>query len=148
MEQKYAHDTKEGKERWKDISVRVANTVLKAVNASKTLREQAIEYISQRKFIPGGRYLYASGRPYHQVNNCLLMRAEDSREGWSDLMKNSTMALMTGAGIGIDYSCVRPEGKVIRKTGGFATGPLALMQMINEAGRGIMQGGSRRSSLS
>jgi ribonucleoside-diphosphate reductase alpha chain len=54
---------------------------------------------------------------------------------------------MTGAGIGVDYSDIRAKGKPIRKTGGFATGPIALMKMVNEAGRGIMQGGSRRSAL-
>jgi ribonucleoside-diphosphate reductase alpha chain len=62
-------------------------------------------------------------------------------------MYKITLTLMTGAGIGIDYSDIRPEGKAIRKTGGFATGPLALMQMVNEAGRGIVQGGSRRSAI-
>ena len=53
---------------------------------------------------------------------------------------------MTGGGIGSDYSDVRAKGKLIRKTGGFSTGPTALMQMVNEAGRFIMQGGSRRSA--
>lgn len=57
------------------------------------------------------------------------------------------MALMTGAGIGSDYSGIRAEGKPIRKTGGVATGPLALMQMVNEAGRGIVQGGNRRAAI-
>jgi ribonucleoside-diphosphate reductase alpha chain len=57
------------------------------------------------------------------------------------------MALMTGAGIGIDYSGIREEGTVIKRTGGFATGPLALMEMTNCCGRGIMQGGSRRSAI-
>jgi ribonucleoside-diphosphate reductase alpha chain len=57
------------------------------------------------------------------------------------------MALMTGAGIGVDYSDIRAEGKPIRKTGGTSTGPIALMQMLNECGRGIMQGGSRRSAI-
>ena len=142
--QKYSHD---GQENWKDISNRVVRTVLKSVNAKKDLIGTVLQFVEQRKFIPGGRYLYATGRPYHQVNNCLLMRAEDSREGWAELMQKITMGLMTGAGIGIDYSSVRPEGRAIRKTGGFATGPLALMQMVNEAGRGVMQGGSRRSAL-
>lgn len=54
---------------------------------------------------------------------------------------------MTGAGIGVDYSSIRAEGKPIRKTGGVATGPIALAQMLNECGRGIMQGGSRRSAI-
>lgn len=148
MLQKYAHDLRDGgQEEWKDIAARVGKTVLKAVSAPKSLIDQTVEYISQRKFIPGGRYLYATGRPFHQVQNCLMLRAQDSREGWSELMSNSTMALMSGAGIGIDYSSVRKEGSIIRKTGGFATGPLALMQMVNEAGRGIMQGGSRRSAI-
>src|SRR6185312_13845092 len=140
MNQKYAHELKNGnKETWEQIAERVSRNVFKAVNASKAIVEQTTEYIKQRKFIPGGRYLYASGRPFHQTQNCLLLKAEDSREGWSELMQKITMALMTGAGVGVDYSAVRPEGKPIRKTGGFATGPLALMQMVNEAGRGIMQ---------
>ena len=148
LAQKYAHDLKDGgKETWHDVATRVGRTVLRSVNAPKSLIDQAVEFIAQRKFIPGGRYLYATGRPFHQVQNCLLLKAEDSREGWSELMQKITMALMTGAGIGVDYSDIRAEGKAIRKTGGVATGPLALACMINEAGRGIMQGGSRRSAI-
>lgn len=148
LNQKYAHDLPGGgKETWEMIAKRVAVGVFKSVNAPKTLVEQLTEYIEDRKFIPGGRYLYSTGRPFHQVNNCLLMRAEDSREGWAEHLQNHAMGLMTGAGIGTDYSNVRPEGKVIRKTGGYATGPLSLMQITNELGRGVMQGGSRRSAL-
>ncbi len=148
MQQKYAHDLPDGKkESWTEISNRVARKVLKAVDASNKSIKDTAKLIDERKFLPGGRYLYAAGRPFHQVQNCLLMRAEDSREGWAELMHKATMALMTGAGIGIVYSDVRAEGKLIRKTGGTSTGPLALMQMLNEAGRGIMQGGSRRSAI-
>lgn len=148
MQQKYSHTKKDGSlETWDNIAYRVSKHVLKAVDAKKDLISSVHKMISERKFIPGGRYLYSSGRPFHQVQNCLLLRAEDSREGWADLMQKATMALMTGAGIGIDYSNVRAEGKMIRRTGGQSTGPLALMQMVNEAGRGIMQGGSRRSAI-
>ena len=148
MEQKYSHIKKDGsKESWEDIAYRVSKNVMKAVNAPKELNQKIKRAIEERKFLPGGRYLYASGRPFHQVQNCLLLKAEDSREGWADLMQKATMALMTGAGIGIDYSSVRGEGKPIRKTGGVSTGPIALMQMINESGRGIMQGGNRRSAV-
>lgn len=148
MLQKYSHDTKSGeKEHWNNIAYRVPKHVLKAVHANPKFVERIQELIFERKFIPGGRYLAATGRLFHQVNNCFLFRAEDSREGWADLMEKATLALMTGGGIGSDYSDVRGEGKLIRKTGGFSTGPIALMQMINEAGRFIMQGGSRRSAI-
>lgn len=127
-----------GKETWSETAQRVGD----AIGYSGI-----IPYIQQRKFIPGGRYLYASGRPFHQVNNCFLFRAEDSREGWASLMQKATHALMAGGGIGVDYSAVRPEGSHIKGTGGTSTGPLALMRMVNEAGRHIMQGGQRRSAI-
>lgn len=81
------------------------------------------------------------------TGNCLLLSVEDSREGWAELLRKSSMALMTGAGIGVNYSRVRAEGEPIMKTGGTATGPLALMQMVNEVSRGVIQGGSRRSAV-
>jgi len=150
LEQKYSHTLKDGtKETWENVAYRVTKHVMKSVGYSMKdqLCKDIFEAIKERKFIPGGRYLYSAGRNYHQTQNCLLLKAEDSREGWADLLHKSTMALMTGAGIGIVYSDIRAEGRVIRRTGGHSTGPLALMQMVNEAGRGIMQGGSRRSAI-
>ena len=149
VDQKYAHDLGDRKETWEEIALRVTTNVLGALGytSADAVFVDTLEAITDRKFIPGGRYLYSSGRPFHQVQNCLLLRAEDSREGWADLLRRSAMALMTGAGIGVDYSTVRPEGSPIVKTGGFATGPCALMQILNETGRGIMQGGARRSAI-
>jgi ribonucleoside-diphosphate reductase alpha chain len=148
FKQKYSMELHDGsRETWEQTAKRVAKHVMRAVNAPKSTVAKIEKMIAERKFMPGGRYLFATGRPFHQVQNCLLMRADDSREGWSELMQKSTMALMTGAGIGVVYSDVRAKGRPIRKTGGIATGPLALMEMVNEAGRGIRQGGSRRSAI-
>lgn len=148
MQQKYLW-TEKGETEWKDIANRVTKNVMRAAGykMSDPLCKEIYEMILNKEFIPGGRYLYAAGRQFHQVQNCLLLKTEDSREGWSDLMHKACMALMTGAGIGVDYSDIRCKGSKIRKTGGSATGPIALMQMLNEAGRGIMQGGSRRSAI-
>ena len=54
---------------------------------------------------------------------------------------------MTGGGIGVDYSIYRGEGAPIQRTGGEASGPIPKMNMINEIGRRVMQGGSRRSAI-
>jgi ribonucleoside-diphosphate reductase alpha chain len=147
MQQKYAHDRDGRKETWEEVAKRVATNVLGAVNAPQSLIDEVEGAIARREFMPGGRYLYATGRPFKQTQNCLLLTAEDSREGWSELMEKATQALMTGAGIGVVYSKLREEGAPIRKTGGVASGPCALMKMVNEAGRFIMQGGSRRSAI-
>jgi ribonucleoside-diphosphate reductase alpha chain len=150
MTHKYSHVLENGeKETWDNISYRVTKHTMNAVGVrmNHKLAKEIFEFIKARKFIPGGRYLYGCGKPYHQTQNCLLLKCHDSREGWSELLHKSSMALMSGAGIGVDYSDIRHRGSRIRKTGGEATGPIALMQMVNECGRGIMQGGSRRSAI-
>ncbi len=111
-------------------------------------RAQLTQYIKEFKFVPGGRYLWYAGRGNSYFNNCFLLRAEhDTREEWADLTQRAVSCLMTGGGIGIDYSMLRPSGKPLSRTGGLSSGPIPLMQMINEVGRGVMQGGSRRSAI-
>jgi ribonucleoside-diphosphate reductase alpha chain len=135
-----------GQESWSDTAKRVVESVCGQLLNPED-KEIIYKIILDRKFIPGGRYLYSAGRPFHQVNNCFLFRAEDSREGWADAMYKATTALMTGGGIGFDYSSLRAEGALIKRTGGVSTGPIALMNAINELGRNIMQGGQRRSAI-
>ena len=115
---------------------------------SKEDMQQLLEYMVDMKFLAGGRYLYYAGRPYHAFNNCFLLRAEeDTREEWSAVTWRAMSCLMTGGGIGIDYSRLRPAGKALSRTGGTASGPIPLMYAINEIGRNVMQGGSRRSAI-
>ena len=115
---------------------------------SKDDMKQLIQYMKDFKFLAGGRYLYYAGRPFHAWNNCFLLRAEeDTREEWSNVTWRAMSCLMTGGGIGIDYSRLRPAGKALSRTGGTASGPIPLMYAINEIGRNVMQGGSRRSAI-
>ena len=111
-------------------------------------RKQLEQFITEMKFIPGGRYVYYAGRQAAFYNNCYLFKGEeDTREEWARLAGNSTSALMSGGGIGCDYSIFRPEGWTLSRTGGQSSGPIPLMMMINEIGRNVMQGGSRRSAI-
>ena len=113
-----------------------------------TEREQLAHYIKCMQFIPGGRYLYYAGRKAKFYNNCYLLRSEeDTREDWADTAWKATNCLTTGGGIGNDYSRLRPEGKPLSRTGGTSSGPIPLMSAINEIGRSVMQGGSRRSAI-
>ena len=141
---KYRHDSCET---WEELS----STLVKDVcgqHMKQDEQDQLIQYISDMKFIPGGRYLYYAGRPKKYFNNCYLLRAEeDTREEWANLSWRSESCLLTGGGIGVDYSRLRPSGSVIKRTGGRASGPISKMKMINEIGRNVMQGGSRRSAI-
>lgn len=115
---------------------------------SKEDRDQLREYMVQQKFLPGGRYLYYAGRVAKFFNNCYLLRAEeDTREEWAAFTQRAMSCLMTGGGIGGDYSRLREEGRRLTRTGGTSSGPLPLMDAVNEVGRNVMQGGSRRSAI-
>ena len=141
---KYAH---EGCMTWYDL----AKTLVDDVCGDLLTKDEVgtlTEMVRELKFIPGGRYLYYAGRPNKFFNNCYLLKAEeDSREDWANLSWKSESCLMTGGGIGVDYSIYRPEGSGLSKTGGLSSGPIPKMQMINEIGRRVMQGGSRRSAI-
>jgi len=141
---KYAH---EGSETW-DALCRTLVRQVCGEYLSPDDQDRLTKYMQDLKFIPGGRYLYYAGRPAPFFNNCYLLRAEeDTREDWTELSWKSESCLMTGGGIGIDYSVYRPSGAKLSRTGGTASGPLPKMQMINEIGRRVMQGGSRRSAI-
>ena len=115
---------------------------------SKEDQRDLANYIREQKFIPGGRYLYYAGRQYKAYNNCYLLRAEeDTREEWGEVIYRAMACLITGGGIGIDYSLLRPSGKALSRTGGKSSGPIPLMFAVNEVGRNVMQGGSRRSAI-
>lgn len=144
FKQKYAH---EGAETWEQLAATLAKDVSNNM-LTKDEESQLANYITNLKFIPGGRYLYYAGRDVKFFNNCFLLKAEeDTRQDWANLSWKAESCLTTGGGIGVDYSVYRPEGAPIKRTGGFASGPISKMNMINEIGRRVMQGGSRRSAI-
>ena len=141
---KYKHD---GAETWDALAKTVVDDVCGDLLTPEEV-DQLTTYIREMKFIPGGRYLYYAGRPNKFFNNCYLLKAEeDSREDWADLSWKAENCLMTGGGIGVDYSVYRASGTPIAKTGGTASGPIPKMEMLNEIGRRVIQGGSRRSAI-
>jgi len=141
---KYRHD---GCETWEDLARTLTNQVV-GDKVPKETKDAIYEIIRDMEFLPGGRYLYYAGRSVKFFNNCYLLRAEeDTREDWANLSWKAESCLVTGGGIGADYSVYRPAGSTIRRTGGKASGPVPKMRMLNEIGRNVMQGGSRRSAI-
>lgn len=111
---------------------------------------RSIEYVGEEP-------VYCPFEPVHnqividyniRTFQCYILKAEeDTRKDWANLSWKSESALLTGGGIGVDYSVYRPAGNLIKRTGGLASGPIPKMMMINEIGRHVRQGGSRRSAI-
>ena len=142
--QKYRH---ENASTWAELSRTLVEDVCRDEMTYEE-KDELIKYITELKFVPGGRYLFYAGKKRKFFNNCFLLRAEeDTREDWANLSWKAESCLMTGGGIGIDYSVYRPRGSALSGTGGTASGAVEKMRMINELGRSVMQGGSRRSAI-
>jgi ribonucleoside-diphosphate reductase alpha chain len=113
FQNKYAH---EGCETW----ALLADTLVEDVVQDKLPESDKTELkklIRELKFIPGGRYLYYAGRPVKFFNNCYLLKAEeDNREDWATLSWKAESCLMTGGGIGVDYSIYRDSKQTLGRT--------------------------------
>ena len=148
---KYAHT---GCDTWEQLSRVLVEDVCGDLRAGehplmrKEERQELQKFITELKFVPGGRYIYYAGRDRRFYNNCFLLSAEeDTREDWANLSWKAESCLMTGGGIGVDYSIYRESGRSLGGSGGLASGPIPKMQMINSIGANVMQGGSRRSAM-
>ena len=140
FELKYKH---EGCETWEQLARVLVEDVCGNLRKGeeplmrKEERKELQQYITDLKFVPGGRY-----------NNCFLLGAEeDTREDWANLSWKAESCLMTGGGIGVDYSTYRGSGRPLTGSGGEASGPIPKMEMINAIGANVIQGGSRRSAM-
>ena len=141
---KYSHDETYT---WDELATVLVEEVCEDF-MPKSHVDQLAKYVQEMKFIPGGRYLYYAGRPLKAYNNCYLLKAEeDSREDWANLSWKAESCLTVGGGIGSDYSVYRPRGARLTRTGGTASGSVSKMRMIDNIGREVMQGGSRRSAI-
>ena len=127
-----------GEESWPQTCKRVTDAVG---------YEGPLLYMIERKYIPAGRYLHMAGKLYRAICNCYALRVEDSREGWADYLYQLTLMLASGGGLSGEYSRVRGRGSEIRRTGGIASGPVALMLAADALGAQIRDGGNRRAAL-
>lgn len=142
--QKYKH---QNAETWAELSDTLIEDVCRGY-VTKIEKDEMKAMHTDMQFIAGGRYLYYAGKDVKYFNNCYLLRSlEDTREDWADLSWKAESCLITGGGIGNDYSVYRAEGEPISRTGGVASGPLSKAKMVNEIGREVQQGGSRRSAI-
>jgi len=144
-QQKYSFD---GKETWKDTCHRVSTEVMAALGygANHELTKEVEELMYKRWLIPGGRYLRSTGRKRAQIKNCVGYRVGDSAEDWADLLRKVSLSLMHGLGCGVEYTGCRPEGAPLLSKGGYASGPIPLMKMVDHITANVMSGGDRRGA--
>lgn len=136
-------------ETWDAACRRVASHVAEAESNGDFTKyaDRFYEQLVEGKFSPGGRIWYGAGRPKAQLLNCFVIGTADSREGWAQTTGDVIIISSLMGGVGINVSPVRPRGSHIQGTGGYSTGAVSLMELINGVGDVIVGGGGRRMAL-
>lgn len=108
-------------------------------------QEIFMKVMAEQRFIPGGRTLANSGTANNQLANCFVMPMPDDIEGIFESLKESSILKKYGGGVGFTFGHIRPKDDKVSTTSGAACGPVALMQLVNDASDIYLQAGKRRS---
>jgi ribonucleoside-diphosphate reductase alpha chain len=131
--------------------LRVAKAVAKAEQptARQFWQDQFYTLLEGFRFLPGGRILAGAGTQHNvTLFNCFVMKiAEDSMTGIFNALKEGALTLQQGGGVGYDFSVLRPEGDVAKKTGIAASGPVSFMRIWDTMCSVLLSTGARRGAM-
>lgn len=78
------------------------------------------------------------------VAACYVMPIEDNLESIYGTLAQTVTLHRRGAGIGYDFSKIRPEGEIVNSTGKKASGPISFMRLYDFSSDVIMNKGAAR----
>jgi len=150
--QRYLQKNKEGKliETPSRMFKRTAKTAASAEKIykknSKKTEEIFYKMMSKLEFLPNSPTLMNAGTEVGQLSACFVLPVEDSLESIFESVKLMAKIQQSGGGTGFSFSKIRPEGTVVEKTKGKASGPISFMEIFDKTTDVIKQGGKRRGA--
>ena len=149
LQERYYVKKKNGEyETWKELCDRVATSLEAQDPFNKTYTKEAFsEAMENKEIMVGSPTLMNAGARLGMLSSCFIFDLEDSLDSIFSVVKESAKTFQHGGGIGYDFSKLRPEGAGITTTGGFSSGPLSFMKVINITGEVVKGGGLRKAAI-
>jgi ribonucleoside-diphosphate reductase alpha chain len=99
----------------------------------------------------GGRIMANAGSSVYKTAtsliNCTVMsQIPDSMEGIMDVLKDAALSLKSGAGVGYDFSTIRPKGSFVQGAGADTSGVTSFVEIYDKMCSTIMSAGGRRGA--
>ena len=112
----------------------------------RDLERQFYQQMASRRFLPNSPTLMNAGRQLGMLSACFVLPLGDSIPQIMETARQIALVQRAGGGIGIDLSCLRPKGSIVRSSGGTTDGPLSFLKMFSGVTEAIQQGAFRRGA--
>ncbi len=104
---------------------------------------QFYELMAALKFLPNSPTLINAGTKTQQLSSCVVLPIDDSMKSIFGSLRDAALIHQRGSGTGFSFSRLRPQGDLVNKNLGVASGPTAFLQVYDTALESIKQGGVR-----
>lgn len=108
--------------------------------------ERIYEALRSGQIVFNSPLLMNAGTKQPLASACFVYGVEDSIESIMNLQSVAARIFKLGAGIGVDYSKLRPEDEPVH-SGGTASGPCSFMTLVDHLAEVIKSGGRRRAAI-
>lgn len=147
-ERYYLKDSNGEYETWEKLCTRVGTTLeAQAPFNGEYTKDELISAIKNRRIMFGSPTLMNANARHRMLSSCFIFSLGDSLESIFDVVKDSARTFQHGGGIGYDFSCLRPEGAEVKSTGGYSSGPISFMKVIDTTGEVVKGGGLRKAAI-
>lgn len=138
-------------EDWKGLCKRVCSAVASAEEKENGNIDKwtstFFDMMYSLDFLPNSPTMFNAGKDKGLLSACFTLDVDDTMPSIMKAVTDAALIFKHGGGVGLSFNSLRPEGEIIKTTGGTSSGPVSFMRMFDTMTEVVKQGGKRRGAL-